>query len=1656
MNKKILYSIFFIFSSSFLQAQEFGNEWIDYSQSYIKIPIGKDALYKITYDDLINAGVPLETIDPRAIQIFHRGIEQAIHIEGQLDAKFDPGDYLIFYGEKNDGTLDKRLYQPASAQPHSYYNLYSDTTSYFLTWKFIGTDGKRMASFKETNTSGIPLEPSHYPFIRKINSEQYAGGRTFYSYSRYSQFDIGEGFTGQAIQENKTIRYTLSGIKNTVQSEGDPILNLLLVGRSSINHRAEIMIGKDATSLRLLGTIDFSDYNTALYQDTITFSDISASGDVLVQVKALGINGGNDLLSTSYIEIIYPQTFDQENATDKEYFLKSNASGKSYIEIKNVPAGAVIYDVTNKDKVLKIGYDRTGTTVKAVIPNTTVQRKLRFTTSFEQPVFKRVNFQLFDPSIAEYIIISHPDLMKPAAEYSDAISAYASYRASVEGGGFDTLVADVLQLYNQFNYGEISPLAIYDFIRWIKVNGTPKFLFLIGEGMEVSYNAHRNPGTLNFKDLVPPAGMPASDVLYSAGLGELIFQPTISTGRLTTSSPEQVINYLKKVQTMETMPYDDLWRKKILHLSGGIKTSEITAFRNYMNSFGSIAEDPYLGGSVKTIQKDTKSTVEHINISEEVNSGLNLVTFFGHSAPSVTDIDIGYVTNEINGYNNKNKYPVFIINGCEAGRFFINGFLFGEDWMLAENKGAIGFIAHTSYGYPFDLKIFTSTFYDTGYGDSIFVNKKLGEIHKETIERFAAKFTTLDPSEITQAQQMLLLGDPATNLFGAKAPDYAVSDTEVYVSSFDGTPVTALSDSFAVNVIIKNFGKAISDSFNVSVQRAIGEKIYNQDTIFKSTLFTDTLQIIIRRNSLDDFGNNIFTINVDADNSISELNENNNTLNFTYFLKLSSTRNLLPYSFSIVNDTTDLIIIQSTDMLSLDREFIIELDTTNSFNSPVLQRSTQNKRLLAEWESIYLSKDTATYFLRSKFANPQPNEINDWFNSSFIRIKDGSLGWGQNKVNQLQDNGLQNLTFDPVSGKFKFEETSLHVDIRTIGKDHPDDVTAVSVIIDEAEYIIDNGRRCRDNTFNLIAFDKESANPYAAIDFVFLDWRTCGRQPQVINSFKINELYTGAGDDIIKAIDNIDVGDSIIIFSIGDPGYSLFPNEVKNKLEEIGIASSEWAGIVDGEPIMIAAKKGASPGKALIYTSSEDSVTFRDLFKEFSITGIYANGSMISPLVGPADQWNELKIHIDTLASDNYSIKIDAIDRAGKIINFIPGSSESTIDLSSLDADLYPYLRVYLQLSDAVNLTAPQIKSWYINYLPSAEGIILPTAFSESYVKQEGDTLRLQGGFFNLSPWNFRDSLSVLVGTSSSAGRIKDTKKFKIEGPQSRDTTFFNLTFPTHNIVGKNDLFLSVNDKIVPEQYYENNTLSIEGFLEVKKDASAPVLDVRFDGIHIFNKDIVSPDPLITIVLKDENQFLQRKDTTGIDLFLKSTCESCEYKRVAFSSPLVNSYPTPDKNEYIIEYKPGPLDNGHYSLRVSAADVSGNKAGEQPYEIEFEVVNESTITHFYPYPNPFSTSVRFIFTLTGNELPDQLLVQVMTISGRVVKEINLSEFGLLRIGNNISDYAWDGRDEFGDRLANGVYLYKVVAKKDGKNIDLRPSAGDELFKKGYGKLYLLR
>src|SRR6185369_8492473 len=114
-----------------------------------------------------------------------------------------------FYGQGNDGTLDTELYKPAEAQPHKLYNLYSDTTAYFLT---LGSaQGKRMDVFNQTNTSGLTAEPFHYDEKLQIQHNYYAEGVNSNEIVS-SNFDFAEGWDSGPFYENDYFDFVIPDV----------------------------------------------------------------------------------------------------------------------------------------------------------------------------------------------------------------------------------------------------------------------------------------------------------------------------------------------------------------------------------------------------------------------------------------------------------------------------------------------------------------------------------------------------------------------------------------------------------------------------------------------------------------------------------------------------------------------------------------------------------------------------------------------------------------------------------------------------------------------------------------------------------------------------------------------------------------------------------------------------------------------------------------------------------------------------------------------------------------------------------------------------------------------------------------------------------------------------------------------------------------------------------------------------------------------------------------------------------------------------------------------------------------------------------------------------------------------------------------------------
>jgi hypothetical protein len=348
---------------------------------------------------------------------------------------------------------------------------------------------------------------------------------------------------------------------------------------------------------------------------------------------------------------------------------------------------------------------------------------------------------------------------------------------------------------------------------------------------------------------------------------------------------------------------------------------------------------------------------------------------------------------------------------------------------------------------------------------------------------------------------------------------------------------------------------------------------------------------------------------------------------------------------------------------------------------------------------------------------------------------------------------------------------------------------------------------------------------------------------------------------------------------------------------------------------------------------------------------------------------------------------------------------------------------------------------------------------------QEGDEISFSVATRNISTIDM-DSLVVKYWIQDNNNEITVIDQKKLRAHPAGDIIRDTIVYTSLGLSGLNSIWVEFNPLntetgtyFQPEQHHFNN-IAVKYF-RVNRDITNPLLDVSFDGRYIMNGELVSSKPEILIKLKDENRYLALNDTALFRIYLIDLTTGIE-RRVYFGlqdNPLETIEWIPadlPENSCKIIYNPIFTSDGTYRLRVQAIDVSGNESGDNDYIIDFEVVTSSSITQLLNYPNPFSTSTRFVFELTGSEIPDELRIDIYTITGKLVKVIYLDELGPIRIGKNITEYAWDGKDMFGDQLANGVYFYLVSAKINGEDIDHRATEADKYFKHEMGKMYLMR
>jgi hypothetical protein len=275
---------------------------------------------------------------------------------------------------------------------------------------------------------------------------------------------------------------------------------------------------------------------------------------------------------------------------------------------------------------------------------------------------------------------------------------------------------------------------------------------------------------------------------------------------------------------------------------------------------------------------------------------------------------------------------------------------------------------------------------------------------------------------------------------------------------------------------------------------------------------------------------------------------------------------------------------------------------------------------------------------------------------------------------------------------------------------------------------------------------------------------------------------------------------------------------------------------------------------------------------------------------------------------------------------------------------------------------------------------------------------------------------------------VQVQKNILFKGKASVNSGRFSFSF----MVPKDISYQYGNGKI---SYYADNGSSdgngvlkniiIGGSGNGVADPLGPTIKAYLNDEKFVNGSITNDRPVLLVKLADSSGINILGTGIGHDLVATlDNDQKTEYVLNEFYESELNNY-----RQGSVRFQMPALAPGTHTITIKAWDAANN-SGEAT--IDFRVVaNEHfALDHVLNYPNPFTTRTTFWFD--HNRPGEELLIriQVYTITGKLVKTINKTIFST---GNRSSDVEWNARDEYGDKIGRGVYIYRLrVQTADGK------------------------
>lgn len=1558
--------------SDYFPADSTGN-WIDYSREYVKLQIPDDGIYRIDYNQVVEYGINPASVNPKTFKIFSKGTEVPIFVSGESDLSFDQGDFIEFWSEKNHGSPDYTEIVLLGEDYLNYFDRYSDTSIVWLSWD--GNDGKRI-TVQSTSIPGLSDTLFNHKVFMHLEDDE----RLWYYDAVSPRVQLPNW------QENKVWTWLFLGNGGSIPfnftvSSIVPGTSVNVTARMISNATDQLFTNNHRFGLSLNSpapedTIVFS------YKETVNFDATYDSNQLVSGNNTVNIFGmQNDSLRfhqalIDWVDIEYQRYNSAVNDSLLIIVPDNFISQERVIKVTNISRpqeSMLVYKVKPPYKKIT-SFEVSNSiltftdTVSANDEYIVVEESLNL-----QPTFltKKYFLNLRNNSRgADYIAISNRLLQTSAEDYVNFMNNNYATRNEL------IYIDDIC---DEFAYGYIKPEAIKDFLQFASVNWiapSPSYLLLLGDANYDYKFKLTPPPTVKRKNLVPSYGNPVSDVWFTMWDSSNVNLPQMFVGRVPATSNEEVYFYLDKHQTYLNRSYDD-FNKRYLFFSGGDPSNPgqldlLKSTNNFvLNNF--VKPIPVGGEAVhfyKTINPPTNfGPYTREQIDNAIDSSGLFISYIGHSGTETWDNGITEVTDLQPAFND--RFSLISDFGCSTGKFAEPDVdAFSELFISASPDGqAISYLGNSSWGYVSTSVNFPQLFYEKLLLDSAQV---ISQAHYSAKIKLLNQYGTSDVNRVFNFSN-ILFGDPLIQFKLPPKPNFSVKNSSFTL--LDEFPLD-LGDSVNIKVEVINFGKAATDSVTINItDNYLGNQSYTSEFKIEVPLYKRELYLNIPISGM--VGEHILTVELDRDNLFDEIYEDDNIANFSFVVYSSSIRLIKPEKFYNPHrdhfEFLNPVFQADTSVNSIVVAFSDNPDFNNSF---------EKIEPMGIVKSLCLTPVLTAgkrFWFRARLNLPQSSWSEPYSFFDFY-----TYGWNFLSSFNYSDIQYENVAFDSADNSWKLPSFE---NILELGSAGGDDGEFGSLKL--------NGSEKLPNTY------------YWGIATAIID--SVSLEPSAFNYYLYWDSY--ADTLLLNYIDSLPNGTLLAMTICSDGAQSILGyspgTPIRQMIETLG--SLYVDSILYRDSWCIIGKKGAPQGTVPESFSRRYSGP-ADLDTSLIVSN--KNGWIEFPVIKNSKKWLSVT-KTDSIPPGSFieyiplGIKQDNTVDTLNALQF----SNNTADISGIDANIYPSIKLLSNFQTNESSESPVFQKMGVDFLPVPD-----LAINYQVVSTTSDSV-LIGEDIGLT---FK--ITNVVSTKADSFNVKveilnaDNSRQLIFSEQV-DSLHYNV-YKNYNIVhntssgsGSKSFLITIDSNSeVRELFEDNNFFSIPFY--VQPDTTTPTVTLTIDGYDIIDGDYIAANPLIQIELNDQS-LLPITDPSSVLIFLNEELIPSDTSIISYTFSQTNP-------KVVVDFNP-TLSDGEYDLKVLWKDAEGNIVDSSGVNKYFQVSSEAQLLYVYNYPNPTSGETYFTFKLT--QIPENISIKIFTIAGRLIKEIDIPSSELKFDFNKIY---WDGKDEDGDPIANGVYIYKVI------------------------------